>query len=153
MNNIVWTGYAGLMLVAGFGIPILAALNAGLGARIGSPLLATVLAFAVALGCALVTVAIAGVSPTAAAWRAAPAPFYAGGAFMAFYLLSITWVAPRFGVGNAIFFVLLGQMASAAAIDHFGLAGSPRVSLDGMRALGLLLMVVGVLLARRRAGT
>lgn len=153
MNSIAWTGYASLMLAAGFGIPLLAALNAGLGARIGSPLLATVVAFMVALSFALASVAIVGVSPSSATWRAAPVSFYIGGAFMAFYLLSITWVAPRFGVGNAIFFVLLGQIASAAAIDHFGIAGSPRVSIDGMRALGLLLMVVGVLLARRRVGS
>jgi transporter family-2 protein len=43
---------------------------------------------------------------------------------VAFYVLSITWIAPTFGVGNAVFFVLLGQLVSAAMIDHFGLFGA-----------------------------
>ena len=38
---------------------------------------------------------------------------------MVFYILSITTIAPKFGIGNAVFFVLIGQLASAAVIDHF----------------------------------
>jgi transporter family-2 protein len=43
---------------------------------------------------------------------------------VAFYVLTITWIAPTFGIGNAVFFVLLGQLVSAALIDHFGLFGA-----------------------------
>ena len=41
--------YAAVMLAAGIGIPVLAALNAQLGARIGSPVVAAVVLFCVAL--------------------------------------------------------------------------------------------------------
>jgi bacterial/archaeal transporter family-2 protein len=62
---------------------------------------------------------------------------------------SITWIAPRFGVGNAIFYVLLGQLISAAAIDHLGLIGAIVKPLTLWRAGGLMLMAVGVLLTQR----
>src|SRR3546814_7201283 len=71
-------------------------------------------------------------------------PFYFGGTFVAFYVIAVTFIAPRFGVGNAIFFVLVGQIASAAAIDHFGLFGAARFPIDIRRTAGIALMVVGV---------
>ncbi len=64
-------------------------------------------------------------------------------------MLSITWVAPHFGLGNAVFFVLLGQIGAAALIDHFGLFGTRQTPVTGLRAAGIALMAVGVLLARR----
>ena len=49
--------------------------------------------------------------------------FYFGGVFVMFYILSITWVAPRFGISNAVSFVLLGQLMAMSIIDHYGLVG------------------------------
>jgi bacterial/archaeal transporter family-2 protein len=63
--------------------------------------------------------------------------------------LSVTWIAPRFGVGNAIFCVLLGQMASAAMIDHFGLFGAIVKPMGSARASGIGLMILGVLMTQR----
>jgi transporter family-2 protein len=68
---------------------------------------------------------------------------------MAFYLLSITFVAPKFGVGNAVFFVLIGQMISAAAIDHFGLFGAQVSPISLTRAAGIGLMACGVWLTQQ----
>jgi hypothetical protein len=53
----------------------------------------------------------------------APKHLFFAGVLIAFYVLSITFIAPKFGIGNAVFFVLLGQLVSAAAIDHFALFG------------------------------
>ena len=53
-----------------------------------------------------------------------PKHLFLAGLLVAFYVLSITWVAPRFGLGNAIMCVLLGQLISAAVIDQFGLMGA-----------------------------
>jgi transporter family-2 protein len=58
-------------------------------------------------------------------------------------------VAPRFGVGNAVFCVLLGQMLCAAVIDHYGLFGSPRSAIGLVRLSGISLMIVGLYLARK----
>src|SRR3546814_5885000 len=78
-----------------------------------------------------------------------PPQFYFGGLFVAFYVIAVTFIAPRFGVGNAIFFVLVGQLASAAVIDHYGLFGAARFPIDAKRVAGIALMIAGVWLARR----
>ncbi|MEL7212927.1 MAG: DMT family transporter [Pseudomonadota bacterium] len=140
--------YALTMLTAGIGIPILAALNAALGARIGSPASASVVLFAVAFACAALVAATQG--PQAIAKVAsAPKHLLLAGALIAFYVLTITAIAPRFGVGNAVFFVLLGQLISAAAIDHFGLFGAQVSPLAPMRAAGIAVMAVGVFLTQK----
>lgn len=148
MNLSGWPLFAGVMLVAGVGIPVMAALNASLGQRLGSPAAAAAILFALAFAVALAVALLTG-GPARPLLGAAPFRFYLGGLVVAFYVLSITWIAPRFGVGNAVFVVLLGQIASAALIDHFGLFGAARTPVDGVRLLGILLMVAGVWLARR----
>lgn len=139
-------GYAAIMLLAGIGIPVLAALNARLGMHLGSAPGASVVLFGVALAAALAALAVGGGSYAELA--SAPRHLFLAGTLVAFYVLSITWVAPRFGIGNAIFFVLLGQMISAALIDHFGLFGARVVALSPMRALGLTTMALGVFLTQ-----
>jgi transporter family-2 protein len=139
-----------LMLAAGVGIPVMAALSASVGTRHGSTALAACLLFLVALSISvafLFTVG-GGLRPLPKTWL--PFYFYLGGAFVAFYVLSVTWVAPQFGVGNAVAFVLLGQLISMAAIDHFGLLGAPMHAMTLQRSVGFILMSVGVFLAVRR---
>lgn len=140
--------YAFVMLLAGIGIPILAALNAALGVRIGSPAAAATVLFVIAfVCCALVTWA----TGLAAFARLADAPKHLllAGVLIAFYVLTITYIAPRFGVGNAVFFVLLGQLISAALIDHFGLFGARVSPLSAMRALGIAVMATGVFITQK----
>jgi transporter family-2 protein len=87
--------------------------------------------------------------PPPQAWSGAPWWSYAAAVGVVAYVLSVTWSAPRIGVGNAIFFVLLGQLIAAAAIDHFGLFGALHTPLTAKRALGLLVMAIGVYLAKK----
>ena len=141
--------FALIMLLTGIGIPILAALNGGLGARLGSPMAASMilfgLAFLIATTGALLTSAVGQVRLPSDI----PAQFYFGGLFVAFYVIAVTFIAPKFGVGNAIFFVLVGQLISAATIDHFGLFGAMRSAIDAKRVAGIALMIAGVYLARK----
>ncbi len=137
------THYALIMLIAGMGIPTLAALNAALGQYLGSPSAAAMILFLVAM---IVSSTVLLITGPAEILKAADAPkhLFLGGALVAFYVLSITYIAPHFGVGNAVFFVLIGQMISAALIDHFGLFGAQISPLSLTRAAGLSLMAVGV---------
>ncbi len=142
--------FASLMLATGIGIPVMAALSSGLGARYGSPGFAASVLFLVALTISVVFLfAVEGGLRPFPEVRP-PFYFYLGGVFVAFYVLSVTWVAPKFGVGNAVAFVLLGQLISMAAIDQFGLLGAPIRTITLQRSAGLLLMSVGVFLAVRR---
>lgn len=141
--------YAAVMLAAGVGIPILAALNAQLGGRLGSPAGAAAVLFVVAF-CGTLAVLAATAGPgVLAKVPGQPKHLFLAGLLVAFYVLSITWIAPKFGVGNAIFFVLLGQLISAAIIDHFGLMGARVVPLSLPRAGGIALMAAGVVLTQR----
>jgi transporter family-2 protein len=140
--------YAFIMLIAGVGIPILAALNAALGTRIGSPAAAATVLFVIAFATSLCVALIAG--PQGFTRLAGtPKHLFLAGALIAFYVLTITFIAPTFGVGNAVFFVLLGQLISAAAIDHFGLFGAQVSPLGMARAGGIALMAAGVWLTQQ----
>ena len=141
--------YASVMLAAGIGIPVLAALNAQLGNRIGSPAAAATVLFIVALCVATLAMLLTSGVASLAQVPAQPKYLLLGGFFVAFYVLSVTWIAPRFGVGNAIFCVLLGQLLAASVIDHFGLLGAVARPLSLMRASGIGLMALGVLLIQR----
>jgi len=142
--------YSFIMLLTGIGIPVMAALNAQLGIRIGSPAAASVILFIAALMIALIATAFVGL-PEFSKVRAAPPYLFFSGAFVAFYVLSITWIGPRLGIGNAVFLVLLGQIVAAAMIDHFGMFGVPRSPLTFLRIAGMLVMATGVLMARKIA--
>ena len=102
--------FSGLMLSTGVGIPVMAALSASLGTRYGSSAFAASVLFLVAL---IISVTfLFAVDGGLKQLPRTPVPFYfyCGGVFVAFYVLSVTWVAPQFGVGNAVAFVLLGQI-------------------------------------------
>jgi bacterial/archaeal transporter family-2 protein len=140
--------YTLVMLAAGIGIPLLAALNAQLGARIGAPTAAAAVLFAVALTATLAATLLTGAQGGFSALAAQPPHLFAAGLLVAFYVLSVTWIAPRFGVGNAILCVLLGQMLSAAVIDHFGLFYATVRPFTALRAAGLATMAAGLILTR-----
>tara|TARA_R110002096_G_scaffold229063_6_gene418565 strand:+ start:3810 stop:4277 length:468 start_codon:yes stop_codon:yes gene_type:complete len=138
--------YAAVMLAAGIGIPILAALNAQLGSRIGSPAAAAVVLFTVALSATLVYALLHGTAGALARVPGQPRYLFLAGLSVAFYVISVTTIAPKFGVGNAVFFVLLGQIIAAAAIDHFGLFGAQVKLMTPGRAGGIGLMLAGIAL-------
>jgi bacterial/archaeal transporter family-2 protein len=141
--------HAALMFAAGVGIPLLAALNASLGQRIGSPVAAGVVLFGVALVSALAVLVVTGAGGALAKVPGQPPVLFLGGCLVAFYILSITFVAPRFGLANAILFVLLGQLVSAAVIDATGMMGLAARPVSAIRVLGLAVMAVGVFLSQR----
>ncbi|MEJ0023621.1 MAG: DMT family transporter [Alphaproteobacteria bacterium] len=141
-------GFAALMTLAGVGIPTMAALNSQLGVRIGSPWTAAFMLFVIGTAITGIVLAVNGLPK---APFGAPPGFYAGGLLVAFYVLAVTWAAPKMGVGNAVFFVLLGQIVTASAIDHFALFGAVRSPLTVQRAIGIAFMLLGVFLARRVA--
>lgn len=141
--------YAVIMLLAGVGIPIMAALNTQLGKGIGSPAAAATVLFTVALvATATVMFLTSGPGPLRLI-STQPSYLLLAGFGVVFYVLSVTWIAPRFGIGNAVFCVLLGQMIAATAIDHFGLFGAIVKPLSLLRASGVGLMVLGVLFIQK----
>jgi bacterial/archaeal transporter family-2 protein len=141
--------YALWAFAAGALIPLMGILNAGLARSVGGPIQASVILFTIALLASLLVAAIASVRiPELSGLVRIPLSRYAGGFIVAFYVLSITFVAPRFGVGNAILFAVAAQLLSSAVIDHFALAGANLRPLTSTRVLGLTIVLVGVVLTQ-----
>lgn len=149
MNGQSLAFYVALSLLGGILIPIMAALSGALGRTLDNPWIAAAIVsgggFVIVLAFALLTGSM-NVS-WEALQQARPLQLLAGAGF-AFYLLSITWVGPRFGIGNAVMFVLAGQIISSALIDHFGLFGAPQKPVDLLRASGLVIMAAGITIAQ-----
>jgi transporter family-2 protein len=141
--------YALWAFAAGALIPLMAILNAGLARAVGGPVQAAVILFTVGLVTSLLVAAMATVRipewPTIV--RIPPVQF-AGGVIVAFYVLSITFLAPRFGVGNAILFAVTAQLISSAAIDHYALAGAALRPLTPVRLLGLTIVIIGLVITQ-----
>ncbi len=142
--------YALLMVVAGFGIPVMATLNTSLGNKVQNPALATVILLTVGL-IAAICVLFASRDPIISPFQTStPFYYYFAGLLFVFYISSITWVAPKFGIGNAIAFILLGQLISMTLIDHFSLFTAINFPLTWQRLCGLILMMGGVYLVVKR---
>ena len=131
------------MFAAGLGVPLLAAVNSQLGQFIRSPIAAVVVMLCVAFS-SIVIIAIITSNLPIKQISEAPKYLFLAGMLIVFYILSITTIAPKFGVGNAVFFVLVGQLVSAAIIDHFSLFGSTGSPLTIVRTLGISVMALGV---------
>ena len=138
--------YALVMLSAGIGIPTMATLNSGLGSKLQSTSFAT--AMALALGFLTVSIYLIATEGFPKKFIASELPFffYLGGLCVAFYVISVTWIVPKFGVSNAIAFALLGQLLAMSVIDHFGLFGAQQYQITVKRLLGLITMAVGIYL-------
>ena len=141
-----------LAWTAGALIPVQAAANAALSRSIGGNVpFAALTLFAVATVAAALGAIVSGASwPIGGELATAPWWSFIGGLIVAFYVFSITFLAPRLGVGTAIALIVTGQVMAALTIDHFGLMRSLIVPLTPARLLGAVLMVAGVFLALRR---
>lgn len=144
--------YAFVMIFAGIGIPTMATLNGGLGGRLMSTSLATSIALAVAFASVSVYLLATEGVPTKFIVDGLPFYYYLGGFCVAFYVVSVTWIVPRFGVSNAIAFALLGQLIAMSVIDHYGLFGAQQYLITVKRILGLIIMAVGIFLVLDKSG-
>lgn len=136
-------------LIVGSLIPVQAASNAALSQNINSVAGSALVLFSIAL------LSICGVlllnsdmRPDLKTLGQAPYYAYLGGFIVATYVLSITWLAPRMGIGNAICFIVTGQILAAVTIDHFGLMGALVHPISWQRVAGVALMIGGLFLAK-----
>lgn len=141
--------YAIWAFAAGALIPLMAILNAGIARTAGGQVQATIILFATGLIASLLLAVITTVRLPDLHALVRVAPYqYAGGVIVGFYVLSITFLAPRFGVGNAILFAVTAQLITSALIDHFALAGATLRPLTTTRAVGLLIVITGVVITQ-----
>ena len=142
---------ASLALVAGLAGSIQVAVMGRFGQRIGTfealaanLLLSTLIATTVLL---VVRQSLAGFGD---ALRSPWWYWVGGGGMGVVVVLTITVVTPRIGATATIGLLIAGQLAMGVAIDRYGWFGLERVPLTWPRALGVLLLAAGALLALRR---
>jgi transporter family-2 protein len=139
-----------LAAVAGAVIPLQALINSHLGRAIGGPLWAAATSFAVGT-IALIAYSLS-FAPSGFLINQALAtlPWWAwtGGFLGAFFVTSSIVVVSEIGTTEMVALVIMGQLVSAALLDHFGIlhAAQP-ASLS--RMMGVVLLMAGVLLITR----
>ena len=137
----------GLAIIVGALIPVQAGTNAILSKVTGHVFYSSLILFGVGIVFVLAFIVILRpIPPSVGELIAAPLHSYAGGFIVAIYVISITFLAPRIGVGNAVFLIVTGQILSAAIIDHYGLFGSDIFPFTIKKAAGLGCMVVGLVI-------
>src|ERR1700761_3256261 len=137
--------YLALALITGALIPIQAATNAVFSKNIGSPSMAGLMVFVVGLVGMLLFILFSRASmPTMQQLSAAPLYSYLGGIIVATYVVMITILVPKIGVGPAIALIVTGQIICAVIIDHFGLFNASVRPADASRIIGVLLMIGGI---------
>ena len=132
-------------LAAGIAGAAQAAVSGALGRRVGTVgaaglgvVLAAVLVVALALG--------RGGSILSAVHQ--PFWLWLGGLFGATVVLAIAYAPPRIGTFATVALLIAGQLAAGAAIDAFGVLGSPRIPVTVTRATGLVLVGAALTLKR-----
>ena len=142
---------ASLALVAGLAGSIQVAVMGRFGERIGSfEALAANLLFSTLVA---VGVLLALRQSLAGFGDAVRSPWWywlGGGGMGLVVVLTITVVTPRLGAAATIGLLIAGQLAMGVLIDRYGWFGVEQVPLSWPRALGVLLLAAGALLALRR---
>jgi transporter family-2 protein len=136
-------------VLAGAGVAIQAAINSRLRFILGAPVWAAATQFIIGL-VALTVVALASRQPIPSAATLARAPWWmwTGGLFGAAFIFMTVIATPRLGAALMLAGVIVGQLAAALVIDHYGLFGAEVIPVSAMRLAGVALLVGGVVLIR-----
>jgi transporter family-2 protein len=145
------SGYLVLTALAGVGLAFQAIINARLSAALGNPIWATVVQVFVGLVLLFAVVAVARQPlPTLAGASRLPWWIWTGGMLGAAYVLTVIVSTRPLGVALMVASVIVGQTLAALLIDHYGWFGLAVHRLSPLRALGVVLLLAGVLLIRWR---
>lgn len=138
-------GAALVAVLIGAVLPLQGLINARLGGQVGGPVSAAFVSFLVGtlmLGLYL----LATRTPvTLHGSLRLPAWVWAGGVFGAIYVACFTLLLPRVGAAAMICLAVLGQVTASLLLDHYGVLQAPR-TVDGVRILGALLVLAGVVM-------
>lgn len=69
-----------------------------------------------------------------------------GGPLGAMVVFTTIFLAPKMGVTNMLFFIIVGQLITAMVIDHFGLIGMAQRSVNLWQIIGVLVIGLGLTL-------
>lgn len=128
-------------------LPLQAAINATLRTPLGgSTLQAAFVSFAIGTAALALVFTAMGQPWSALAGLAQTRPWQlTGGLLGAFFVFGSTLLAPRIGLAAMVSLIVAGQLCASLAYDRFGLLGIAARELSAARAVGALLIAIGVL--------
>jgi bacterial/archaeal transporter family-2 protein len=139
-----------LGVVAGFGLTVQVGMNTQLRKVLQSANLAALISFLVGtLALILLILLLRSPLPARTAFLAVPWWAWLGGMLGAFYVASSTVVAVELGATTLLGLALLGQLATALVIDHYGWLGLPVHPITWSRIAGVAMLGAGVWLISR----
>ncbi len=131
-------------------LPIQAAMNTRLGKDLSNPVLGALISFLVGTVGLVFYLAVTRASLPSGE-RLASVPLWAwwGGLLGAAYVSAIIVVTPRIGVAASIGLAIAGQLLLSVLLDNFGWLGLPVHHFNWGRALGVALLIAGVILIKK----
>ncbi|MFZ4794138.1 MAG: DMT family transporter [Blastocatellia bacterium] len=147
-------GWLAFTLIAGMLIPAQAAINSKMRTYVVSPFYSAMINFMIGLTALIVITLLLGVLRLQAGeWRAAvQAPWWAwcGGLIGVIMVISGVLVVPKMGAAFFTVGIMVGQLAGALVLDHYGLFGLPHRLVTPSRVFGVLLLLLGIWFVQRR---
>ncbi len=145
---VVWAAGAGAF------IPLMAMLNVHPGRALGDPARATAVLFLVGLSAAsLVGMLLSNGLPDRRLFAPAGVLGFAGGLIKATYAVSVTLLAPCFGISKVILFAMTAQIVASTVIDHFRLLDAALRPVAALRLTGIVLVPAGLPISQMAAGS
>lgn len=126
-------------------LPLQGLVNARLGTHIGGPVAAAFVSFLVGTAMLGLYLLATRTPVTLQGSLKLPPWIWAGGVFGALYVACFTLLVPRIGAAAMICLAVLGQVSASLLLDQFGVLQAPK-PVDGLRLLGALLVLAGVVL-------
>ena len=140
-----------LGISAGFGLTLQVAMNTKLRAVLQSANTAALISFLVGtMGLVALLLVTRTPMPARDSLASVPAWAWFGGLMGAFYVAISTVVASQLGTASLLTLTLLGQLAMALVIDHFGWLDMPAHPITLTRLAGVALLGAGVWLITAR---
>lgn len=139
-----------LGLLGGASLVVQASLIAGLRVRLDSVAWAGLVSYLGGTLAMFIAVLVARIAPPSLQRASSiPLQWWIGGFFGAAYLAVAIVLLPRVGAATVVALVVAGQLGCSLLFDRFAVLGVPYHPLTPGRALGAVLLVVGVALIRR----
>lgn len=138
-----------LVFAGGALISLQAPTNSMLARAGGSPVLAALISFAVGTLALFLVWLGSGNRPGSEVFVKLPYFAWFGGLYGAFFVAVAAFAAPRIGLASLITIGIAGQVVTALILDHFGVLGLPKDTVNLTKVVGAALVLVGVILVRR----
>ncbi|MDO5101690.1 MAG: DMT family transporter [Lautropia sp.] len=140
--------YGLIALATGIGMAMQAAINARLSAGLGyQPLVASLISFSVGtIFLAVAAFFLSDWQPVAANIGQQPWWRWLGGLLGAGFVTATVFMAPKIGIVNMMFLIIIGQLCTGMLIDHFGLIQMPVRPVPWWKLAGMGVMLVGLVI-------